>query len=343
MDYWLIFVTGLTVGGLTCVTVQGGLLASTIAARVGSHKKPTLFQQSFPVLAFLFAKLFAYSLLGLLLGQLGDSLTFNDLTIVTLQILAGLYMIGLALNFLKVHPVFRYLIPHPPEFLSSMLSAQSESRSLFAPAFLGFLTVFIPCGTTLAMEALAISTGNPWTAAAVMAVFVIGTFPLFLVLGVLTSSARFAFKTHFYKVAAILIIILGLYSINGSLVVLDAPFTLQKLYFAQPIRIAYFEPKAELSASNGSIIDGVQIFNIKVTDDGYEPRYIKVSKSKPVRLNLITKGVYNCALAFRIPPLKIAKNLKPNSVESVEFTPTQAGKLYYSCSMGMYIGIIEVE
>ena len=35
MNLWVIFITGLTVGGLTCLAVQGGLLASVIAARDG--------------------------------------------------------------------------------------------------------------------------------------------------------------------------------------------------------------------------------------------------------------------------------------------------------------------
>lgn len=343
MDYWLIFLTGLTVGGLTCVLVQGGLLASTITARIGLHKKITLQNQSLPILAFLLAKLIGYILLGLLLGTVGEALTWNDTMIIVVQILVGLYMIGLALHFLKVHPIFRYLVPQPPEFLTSMLSEQSKSRSLFAPIFLGFLTVFIPCGTTLAMEALAISTGDPWTAASVMGVFVIGTFPLFVILGLMTSSASLVFKRHFYKAASLLIIILGLTSINGSLVVMDFPITAQKLYYSQPLRIGILEPKYESSQSNGSVVDGVQIYNIKVTSSGYQPRYIKVNQNIPVRLILNSKGTYNCALAFRIPSLKIAKNLKPNSTESVEFTPTKEGKLFFSCSMGMYIGMIEVD
>ena len=33
MDLWVIFLTGLTVGGLTCLAVQGGLLASVITSR----------------------------------------------------------------------------------------------------------------------------------------------------------------------------------------------------------------------------------------------------------------------------------------------------------------------
>jgi adenylate cyclase len=67
MNLWLIFLTGLTVGGLTCLAVQGGLLASVIAAKEeeevekGTNKRDTVF----PTLAFLVAKLIAYTLLGL--------------------------------------------------------------------------------------------------------------------------------------------------------------------------------------------------------------------------------------------------------------------------------------
>lgn len=335
MDYWLIFLTGLTVGGVTCITVQGGLLASTITERIGLHKKLTLQNQLLPILAFLLAKLIGYILLGLLLGTIGETLTWNDTMIIVVQIIVGLYMIGLSLHFLKVHPIFKYLIPQPPEFLTSMLSEQSKSRSLFAPFFLGFLTVFIPCGTTLAMEALAISTGNPWTAALVLGVFVLGTFPLFIILGLMTSSANFVFKRHFYKAAAFLIITLGLTSINGSLVVMDFPITAQKLYYSLPF--------IQKDQALGNIQDGIQTIKIQITSSGYQPRYIRVNQNMPVKLILNSKGTYNCALAFRIPQYKIAKNLKPNSIEIVEFTPTKIGKTYFSCSMGMYIGLIEVQ
>ena len=37
MNLWVIFLTGLTIGGLTCLAVQGGLLASVIAAREGEE------------------------------------------------------------------------------------------------------------------------------------------------------------------------------------------------------------------------------------------------------------------------------------------------------------------
>lgn len=39
MNLFPVFLTGLTVGGLTCLAVQGGLLASVIAAKEGEEVK----------------------------------------------------------------------------------------------------------------------------------------------------------------------------------------------------------------------------------------------------------------------------------------------------------------
>src|SRR5574338_642173 len=77
------FVTGLTTGGLSCLAVQGGLLASSLAHQIeqdyleqsalqkkrGNKKlQPQKRSNSaLPILLFLAAKLVAYTLLGVLL------------------------------------------------------------------------------------------------------------------------------------------------------------------------------------------------------------------------------------------------------------------------------------
>src|SRR5947209_15967027 len=82
-----IFLTGLLTGGLTCMAVQGGLLAATIAqnestfAKAMADKEERLKEKAIrsagsgqaggnalPILYFLGAKLLAYTILGLLLG-----------------------------------------------------------------------------------------------------------------------------------------------------------------------------------------------------------------------------------------------------------------------------------
>ncbi|MDP4011949.1 MAG: sulfite exporter TauE/SafE family protein, partial [Candidatus Roizmanbacteria bacterium] len=123
MDLWLIFLTGLTVGGLTCLAVQGGLLTSAIAVREeqdfeeGSRRKHNIF----PVLAFLTTKLAAYIILGFILGAFGSVLALSDNARIVMQLLAGVYMIAVALNLLNVHPIFRYAIIQPPRFLMKLV------------------------------------------------------------------------------------------------------------------------------------------------------------------------------------------------------------------------------
>src|SRR3989344_2608565 len=343
MDFWVVFLTGLTVGGVSCMAVQGGLLASTIAAReeedirAGLHHKHNLW----PTLAFLTTKFIAYLILGFILGSFGSALSLSDSARIVMQIAAALYMIVVALNLLNVHPIFRYAIIQPPRFLSKLVRSQSKSKDLFAPAALGALTVFIPCGTTLAMEALAISSGNPFLGAAIMGMFVLGTSPLFLGLGFLTTVLGDAFRTKFLKLAGVGVLYLGITSLNGALVVAGSPVTLQTIADNSPIQIDLSGGVTE--QQNGPLAaNGIQQVNVQVLPNGYSPGYVQVRVGVPVQLNLTTGSRLGCASSFRIPSLGIARNLGPNTTSTIEVSPEQKGKIIGTCSMGMFYLIMEV-
>ncbi len=339
MNLWLIFLTGLTVGGLTCLAVQGGLLASVIAAKEeeevekGTNKRDTVF----PTLAFLVAKLITYTLLGFILGGFGGAIGINQSIQVIMQLVAGLYMIAVALNLLNVHPIFRYAVIQPPKFLTRRVKNASKNKDLFAPALLGAMTIFIPCGTTLAMEALAISSANPFLGASIMAAFILGTTPLFFGVGWLTSVMGDNFRAKFLKLAAIVVIYLGITSVNGALVAGGSPITLQAL--AGMIQTNSQPKQTEKLYSE---VPTSQTVQIDVTARGYSPNYIKVKKDLPVTMTLVGKVAYSCASAFRIPSLGIGKNLQANETYKVTFTPKEVGKIAFTCSMGMYSGVIEV-
>ena len=341
MDLWVIFLTGLTVGGLTCLAVQGGLLASVIAAREEEEVKKKINTKNpvRPTLAFLAAKLVAYTILGALLGAFGGAIGINQTTQIIMQGAAGLYMIAIALNLLNVHPIFRYAVIQPPKFLVRKIRSQSKSKDLFAPAVLGAMTIFIPCGTTLAMEALAIASGNPIVGAAIMAVFVLGTIPVFFGVGWLTSVLGDNFRTKFLKIAAIGVLYLGITSFNGALVAGGSPISLQSI-----ANIFAVQDK-NVSQSNADlppVVNGFQQIEIAITANGYSPQTIKVKQGVPVRLTLQSKDAYSCASAFRIPSLGISKNLQANEKQIITFTPKEIGNIAFSCSMGMYSGVIEV-
>jgi uncharacterized protein len=343
MDLWVIFFTGLTVGGLTCLAVQGGLLASVIAAREEKEieARKNIKNSLWPVGAFVIAKLIAYAGLGFLLGAFGGALNISQDMQIWMQAIAGVYMIAVALNLLNVHPIFRYVVFQPPKFLTRLVRNQSKSRELFAPGLLGAMTIFIPCGTTLAMEALAISSGNAFSGMLIMTAFILGTVPLFFGLGSLTSILGDKFRSRFLRLAAILVLYLGVSSVNGSLVAAGSSFTLQNLYTNSPIEIS-LGGSQETTVADSQIQNGVQNATIEITSRGYSPTYLKVKQGIPVNLSLISKDAYNCAAAFRIPSLKIGKNVQPNTTETVTFTPQQKGRIAFTCSMGMYTGTIEV-
>lgn len=344
MDLWLIFLTGLTVGGLTCLAVQGGLLAGVLAAKEeedfkqGSHRKHNIL----PVLAFLIVKLIAYTTLGFILGAFGSTLAISDNARIVMQLLAGAYMIAIALDLLNIHPIFRYVVIQPPRFLTKMVKNASKSRDLFAPAILGFLTIFIPCGTTLAMEAFAISSGSAIQGALVMGTFTLGTAPLFLGLGVITTVLGDTFRTRFFKLAGVLVFYLGITTFNGALVLAGSPITLQTIRDMIPIQIDLSGGAQAAADANVKVSAGVQTANISVYPTGYNPNYIQVRSGIPVKFNLTTSGGFGCTSQFRIPQLGLSKNLTQNSTTAVEFTPQTKGKIVWTCSMGMYSGIMEV-
>ena len=342
MNLWVIFLTGLTVGGLTCLAVQGGLLASVIAAREEettkkvSNAKHTIYATT----AFLVTKLAAYTILGFILGAFGGAININDKVQSIMQLIAGLYMLAVAGNLLNLHPIFRYVIIQPPKFLTRLARNQSKSKDLFAPGLLGAITIFIPCGTTIAMEALAISSANAISGASIMAAFVLGTIPMFFGIGAVTSVMGEAFKKNFFKLAAIIVIYLGITSVNGALVAFNSPVTLQSITDNSPITIDFSGSGSSQTSANDLTTN--QNPKIDISSSGYSPTYLKVKQGLPVNLTLKSKDAFSCASTFRIPSMGISKNLNPNDTQLITFTPTQPGKIQFNCSMGMYRGIIEV-
>lgn len=348
-NLWIIFLTGLTVGGLTCLAVQGGLLASVIAAKEeqeleeGINRKSTVF----PTLAFLTTKLIAYIILGFILGAFGGAIGISQSTQIFMQFAAGIYMVAVALNLLNVHPIFRYAVIQPPRFLTRIVRGQSKSKDLFAPGLLGAMTVFIPCGTTLAMMALAISSADAFLGAAILGVFVLGTMPLFFGVGWLTSILGDNFRGRFLKIAALAVLYLGVTSVNGSLTAAGSPLTLQSVWEVVPIEINVAGNEGgtiTAKAANPSIktVGGVQVTDITVFPNGYSPSSVQVNAGTPVRLNLTPSGGLGCTAAFRIPKLGISKTLIQGQTTPVDFTPQSPGKYTWTCSMGMFSGVLEI-
>jgi len=344
----------LTTGGLSCLAVQGGLLASSLerqmqqdlleqpaATRHGGkrsrHGQPAPHaarsQLALPILLFLGAKVLAYTVLGFFLGALGSVLQLNVATRAMLLIAIGIFMLGNALRMFNIHPIFRYFVIEPPKFITRYIRRTSKNNELFTPLFLGALTVLIPCGVTQAMMALAIGTGSPWQAAGLMLAFTLGTSPVFFIVSYLATELGGRMQSIFMRLVAVAVLIFGVVSVDSGLTLLGAPSLMSwtENFTASPQVTDV--PLADGAAGN--------VLVLNAGNSGYSPRVLHARAGVPLKLNLLSQNTYSCARDFVIPALNVEKLLPANGTVVIDIPAQQKGVvLQFTCSMGMYTGRI---
>lgn len=341
------FVTGITTGGLSCLAVQGGLLASSLAHQIeqdyvvgvagGRNKTATAVRPNSsagPILLFLLAKLVAYTLLGALLGWLGSYLTLSPLTRALLMIGIGVFMIGNAMRMFNVHPMFRYFSIEPPKFITRYIRRTAKGTDTATPLFLGVLTVFIPCGVTQAMMATALGTGSLAMGAALMFAFTLGTSPVFFIVAYLASELGAKLENAFMKFVAVVVLVLGFITLNSGLNVLGSPLSFQNL-------TRTWFPDSPEAASVGNVPTVQGEIDLFVKNDGYFPGTLGAPADTDLVLNLVTDQTYSCARDFVIPSLNLYQLLPDTGKVQVKIPAQPRGtSMFFTCSMGMYTGQI---
>lgn len=326
----LAFVTGLTSGGISCMAVQGGLLASALTNQNENTPK------YIPVSTFLMSKLVAYTILGLLLGSIGSALSLTPSVQGWMQIAAGVFMLLTVGRMLDLHPIFRRFAIQPPKSIYKILKGKTKDESVVSAGVLGFLTVLIPCGITQGMIVYAIASGNALSGAAIMFAYTLGTSPVFFALGV--SAAHLMKKKAFNIITASLILILGIMSINTGQVIRGSVHTLQNYSDALASTLLTKDPEKVARVNT----EGFQDVTINVSSRGYDSSVDTIKAGIPTRLKLVTNDTLGCARAFTIPKLNYQVMLPLTGEEIVEFTPEKTGVLSYTCSMGMYGGRLNI-
>lgn len=326
------FLTGLGTGGLTCLAVQGGLLIGLLA-RQDTDKElsaPRWQRLILPVSGFLVAKIIVYTVFGFLLGLVGEKLQLSVTTLAWLQGLAAVFMVITGIRLIWPHWL-PWLTITPPSGVRRFVRRSAKSELLIAPIVLGAVTIFIPCGTTIAMEAAALATANPWSAGSIMLAFTLGTAPLFFLIGVLAKGTTFL-QSRLKYVMALFVVGIGVYSFNGMLNSIDSPYS-----FRNEMAALRWALSGEQSTSNAEAETSP---TITVLTTGYQPDAVTVPAGQPVTLTLNTPGQLSCTSVFRIPKLNVTKQLQPNSTTTVPVTFPTPGTYTFTCGMGMFSGTI---
>lgn len=354
---WLFFLAGLSVGGLSCLAVQGGLLVAAVAQQaVGRQgERPPALALALPAMQFLAAKTVAYVALGAVLGWVGQvfSPRFQGFVLVAVGVLMAL----LVLQMFDVHPALRRLSPRPPKAIQRFIGQRARAGGAWSPAVLGGLTVLIPCSVTLAVELLAARTQSPVRGALVLGAFTLGTVPLFLALAM--GGAWLGRSSHrvFKPVAATVVLAIALLSVQSGLRLLGWRGDLAGLGGSS---MGASSPVAPLSSPAGAVephtvgaapLDPAvtasapsaahQEARIDVTTT-YQPQRLQVRAGIPTSLKLVSNGAKGCIRAFTVPAYNILAMLPETGETVVELPAAEPGEIAFSCSMGMYYGSIEV-
>ena len=213
LDYFSAFVIGL-LGSGHCIVMCGGIstmLTTAISNEVSNNKYRIVF-------AYNFGRIFSYSLIGALVAFTSSMAAKNvGLPIAALKTVAGIFLILLGLYLGQWlmwlshvehigKKLWRHISPNTKKFIPI-----KNTRSAFA---LGALWGWLPCGLVYSTLTWALASANTINGALIMFFFGLGTLPALLSVSLGTISIKSLLSnTLFRKLAAILVILYGIYTI----------------------------------------------------------------------------------------------------------------------------------
>ena len=321
-----VLLLGVVAGLSTCMAIVGGMVLAISARYSEMHPEASVRRKFLPNVYFNIGRVLGFAVLGGLLGAIGSTLSLSSLSVGTLMIFVSLVMILIGLQLLELFPRLSAWKLMLPKGIAQALGIQAHTKKEYSHRrvmFLGAATFFLPCGFTQAAQLFVVTQGGFMTGAMTMGIFALGTAPGLLGIGGVTAAAEGNFRNFFFKIAGIIVIALGIFN------------------FQSGMSLVRLGPAVKTDEIVNNTKEEVQVVRITQKGNGYFPSQVTVKKGQPVRLIVDSKESYSCAASLLIPKVGIRKILKPG--ENVfEFTPEKSGDIPFSCSMGMYDGVIKV-
>jgi sulfite exporter TauE/SafE/plastocyanin domain-containing protein len=319
------------------MALVGGLILGISARHAELHPEATPMQKFRPHLFFNLGRVGGYALLGGVLGSLGSVLQLSGATLGLLTIVVGIVMLMLGLKLTGIFPRLENGGISLPTGISKFFGIKKHHEKEYShrgSMVTGALTFFLPCGFTQAMQLYAISTGSFSRGFLIMGLFALGTAPGLLGVGGLTSVIKGIFAKRFFKFAGILVVLLAFFNIANG-------YNLTGWQLGSVFSASSTPAAKTINDPNVKLENGVQIVSMKEISSGYSPNKFTIKKGVPVKWVIDAQAPYSCASSLVVSSLNIRKTLKAGE-NIIEFTPTETGKIPFSCAMGMYTGVFNV-
>ncbi len=274
-------------------------------------------------------KTLSYTLIGALFGLFGSIIAFTPTAQGLVGMAAGVFLILFGLHMLEWFPVLNHFQLRVPRFVMRFIGTEYRRHS--NPFIIGLLNgLMIICGPLQAMYIMAAGSGSGMEGARILFFFGIGTLPLLLGFGFLTSLFSKTLTPKLLKVSGVIVMALGAVMLNRGLTVTGSGLDFNSAMAA--VRYAV-QSDNNLPAN----ADNTQTIRMNVLYSGYEPSSFTLQNNQPVKWQIETKELGFCNQTLVVPKLNMKIDLKSGR-QTVEFTPTETGVIPFSCSMGMLNG-----
>lgn len=331
MGYGLLFVVGLLTG-FHCISMCGSFVVSYTAKAAQDGSKA--YTQH---LKYAAGKTISYTVIGAAFGLLGSIIAFTPAMRGAAGIIAGVFLVVFGLNMLNVFPWLRGVRIKTPAFLNRFVSSESKENSN-RPLVIGLLNgLMIACGPLQAIYIMAAGTGSMVEGAKLLFVFALGTLPVMLGFGYVTTLISKKATHKILSFSGAVVILLGLMMFSQGL-------TLAGISLDAGLVAAPFSPASgTVPTGNVATVDaGVQTIEMAVNGRGFVPNTFILQKGVPVKWVIDGQKLNGCNSGIIVPKLGLDFKVKPGK-QVIEFTPTEAGTIPWSCWMGMIRGSFIVK
>ncbi|MCX7109224.1 MAG: sulfite exporter TauE/SafE family protein [Proteobacteria bacterium] len=325
MSSGLLFVVGFLTG-FHCVGMCGALVlgyatksASTGKLRYSGH------------LLYGLGKTISYTAIGAGFGLMGSIIAFTPQVRGIVGMVAGVFLLLFGLSLLNVWPSLRNFRIKTPPALLRFIGAQS--RKYGHPFVIGLLNgLMVICGPLQAMYVMAAGTGSALEGGKLMLVFGLGTLPVMLGFGMLTSMASASLAPKIIRFSGAIVVILGAIMLNRGLVLSGAKYDLTT-------GLAWVSMQLRDQTGIDMSIPGLGYQSIEMTfnGEGATQKQIVLQKGVPVKWKIHNDEGQSCVTGVVAPKLGLDIPLKKGE-QIIEFTPQQEGIIPWACNMGMTTG-----
>lgn len=164
-------------------------------------------------LSFHLWRIIGFFVLGWILWLLGQTFAISLTMTSILTIIVGIIVLRMGLHVLNIVPSISSLGFHLPKKWSE--KTLTTKNPAFAP-LIGALTFFLPCGFTLSMQLVSVSSGNIWQGWLIMALFALGTTPILFALGLGSSYIKEKKFVLLHSIIGTLIVFFGIFMLSNG-------------------------------------------------------------------------------------------------------------------------------